>query len=529
MSEDLHEIIAAWFGEEMPDERREALLRRLRQDAAFRAELVEELRTFSMLHAVQAPEPRWLALQDELGMAAPRSDSADEQIREALRAQPRPFVASWWRPLAAMAACLAAVFASLLVVKPSQPALAAMPNREYLAVAVRVDEVQWDARQMNAPLAGDLVSAGDLCFGRGKLTLAFLSGVSVHIEGPADISLLGPERIACRRGNIRTLVNEGAEGFTIETPGGAVVDLGTEFGVNVEGGGKTQVMVYQGQAELALLSPDGSPRRTRLLNEQQSSELDPQADTFRGIEPREILAAPDLRIPALNLSANYSQRILKSKPLHYWRGQAAANGVIEDAAHGARALRIKGDVVPQPDGSLAFAAGSEPQFLRADGEWTPPAEFAVELWFASDAFHNSVLSVMHVVDDENDTLSMLQLTRRDARNALRPGRVRFLFRWPPGSRDGVNVYSSPFYTPYQWQHLVCQRRGDVLEMYLGGRLVGETSLRGNELTTACMLRFGRLFEAADRRDARQFVGRMAEIAVYEHGLSAEEIREHAAR
>lgn len=525
MSEDLHEIIAAWFGEETSDERREVLLKRLREDVAFRAEFVTELRTFSMLHAVQAPEPRWLALQDELGMANPSNDFSEERIRAAIRVQPRPFVASWWRPVAAMAACLAGVFAVLLLIKSPN----AVTNRENLAVAVRVDDVKWDSAQVNAPQAGGLVSAGDLRFGSGKLTLAFLSGVSVHIEGPADISLLGPERIVCRRGNIRTLVNEGAEGFTIETPGGAVVDLGTEFGVNVEGGGRTQVMVYQGQAELALLSPDGSPRRTRLLNAQQSSELDPQADTFRGIEPREILAAPDLRIPALNLSANYSQRILKSNPLHYWRGQAAVNGSIADAAPGAKALHIQGAVVPQPDGSLVFAAVDEPQFLRTEGEWTPPAEFAVELWFASEAFHNSTLAVMHALDDEHDTLSMLQLTRRDARNALRPGRVRFLFRWPPGSRDGVNVYSAPLYTPYRWQHLVCQRRGTVLEMYLDGRLVGDTSLQGSEKTTASVLRFGRLFETAGSRDARQFVGRMAEIAVYEHVLTAAEIREHSAR
>jgi hypothetical protein len=529
MSEDLHELIAAWFGEEMPDERRAALLQRLRQDAAFRAEFVTELRTFAMLHAVQAPEPRWLALQDELGMANPRNDFSEERIRDAIRSQPRPFVASWWRPLAAMAACLAGIFAVMLLMKSPNAVTGASPNRENLAVAVRVDEIKWDAAQVNAPQAGGLVSAGDLRFGSGKLTLAFLSGVSVHIEGPADITLLGPERIACRRGNIRTLVNEGAEGFTIETPGGAVVDLGTEFGVNVEGGGKTQVMVYQGQAELALLSPDGSPRRTRLLNAQQSSELDPQADTFRGLEPREILSAPDLRIPALKLSDGYSQRVLNSKPLHYWRGQDAGDGQIADAARGGRALQIRGAVVPQSDGSLSFAAGDEPQFLQAEGEWTPPAEFAMELWFASDAFHNSVLAVMHAVDKEKDTLSMLQLTRRDARNALRPGRVRFLFRWPPGSRDGVNVYSTPVYTPYQWQHLVCQRRGDVLEMYLDGKLVGDTSLKGNEETTASVLRFGRLFTAAGNRDARQFVGHMDEIAVYDHVLSAEEIREHAKR
>ena len=529
MSEDLHEIIAAWLGEEMPEERREILLQRLRADAAFRREFVTELRTFAMLHAVQEPEPRWLALQDELGLASHQDDLADVRMRDALRRQPRPFVAFWWRPLAALAACLATVLAVLLMMKPVQRAIASSTNREQLAVAVLVDDVRWSASQVDVPQTGGLVGVGDLRFDSGRLTLAFLSGVSVHIQGPADIYLQDSERIICRRGNVRTHVNEGAEGFTIETPGGAVVDLGTEFGVNVEDGGKTQVTVYQGQAELALLSSDGSPSRTRLLSAQESSELDPQANTLRGIDSREMLTAPDLRIPPLTLSADYSRRILESRPLHYWRGQDVADGRIADAASGAKVLRIQGAVLPQPDGSLAFAAGGEPQFLRLEDEWTPPAEFAVELWFASEAFHNSALMVMHAADDENDTLSLLQLTRRDARNALRPGRVRFLFRWPPGSRDGVNVYSTPLYTPYRWQHLVCQRRGSTLEMYLDGRRVGDTSLLGTEQTTACVLRFGRLFEAAGRRDARQFVGRMAEMAVYEHVLSAEEIRQHAAR
>ncbi|WP_395744923.1 LamG-like jellyroll fold domain-containing protein [Prosthecobacter sp.] len=529
MSEELHEIIAAWFGEEMPEARRAELLKRLREDGELRKELATELRTFGSLQAVQAPEPRWLELQDELGLAAAKNDFSDERLREALRKQPRPFVASWWRPVAALAACLAAVFAVLLLMKPNQSTVAAA-GRENLALVVKADEVKWNAAQADVPKVGDLVGVGNLRFDSGRLTLAFLSGVSVHIEGPADLTLQDSERITCRRGNVRTHVNKGAEGFTIETPGGAVVDLGTEFGVNVEGEGKTQVMVYQGQAELAMLSKDGSPLRTRLLSAQQSSELDPRTNTLRGIDPREMLTAPDLRIPPLVLSADYSQRILKSKPLHYWHGPAAQGGHIEDAAPGgAKALNIHGPIAPQSDGSLAFSADSEPQFLQADGEWTPPDEFAVELWFASDAFHSSALAVLHALDDENDTLSLLQLTRRDARNALRPGRVRFLFRWPPGSRDGMNVYSAPLYTPYRWQHLVCQRRGDKLEMYLDGRLVGDAALPGAEKTTACALSFGRLFKAAGHREGRQFVGRMAQMAVYEHVLSAQEIREHAAR
>ena len=534
MSEDLHELIAGWLGEEIGDERREVLLARLRDDAAFRAAFVTEVRTFSMLHAVQAPEPRWLALQDELGLAEEPQLAFEDRMRGAMQARPRPFVAAWWRPLAAVAGGLAAVFAVLFFLNPPEqvPDAITTPGSsldegERLAVAVRVDGVRWDAGQKNEPESGGSVSAGRLCFGSGQLTLAFTSGVSVHVEGPADLLIAGPDRVVCHRGNLRARIVEGAEGFTIETPGAAIVDLGTEFGVNVDNGGRSQVVVYEGKAEASLLAPDGSPRRTQTLSAAQSVELDPRAGTMRSLSPRELLAAPDLEIAPLLLPADYPERVLAAGPLHYWRGSDARDGVIRDAGPGGVDLRIAGPVKVLDDGSLAFGETPEPQFLRAEGTWMPPEEFAIELWFASTAFHNSILAVMQAAPPGRGDLAMAELTRRNPATPLRPGRVRFLYRWPPGGSDGVNLYSSPLYAPYRWQHLVCQRRGGKLEMYLDGQAVGETGLQGMEQTIASRLRFGRLNEDPESTNARQFQGRLAEMAVYERALPLERIREHA--
>lgn len=105
--------------------------------------------------------------------------------------------------------------------------------------------------------------------------------------------------------------------------------------------------------------------------------------------------------------------------------------------------------------------------------------------------------------------------------------MRFLYRWPPGGTDGVNLHSAPLYIPYRWQHLVCQRRGGTLEMYLDGEPVGETGLQGMEQTIASSIRFGRLNEEQHSPNARQFQGRMAELAIYERALSREEIQQHA--
>jgi hypothetical protein len=464
MSDELHELLAASLGAEISEDRRTALLEKLRQDADFRQAFVREARTFAMLHAVQSPEPRWLALQDELGLAEKPERSFENRIRDAVQTGRRPFVAAWWRPLAAMAASVAAVFAALYFLNPTKPSAPTEPiaadhpeGAERLAVAVRVDGVQWDVAQKNPLQSGGAVSAGPLRFSAGQLTLAFTSGVSVHVEGPADLVLAAPDRILCLRGNLRAKITEGAEGFTIETPGAAVVDLGTEFGVNVDDGGRSQVVVYEGKAEASLLAPDGSPRRTQTLSATQSVELDPKAGTMRPLSPRELLAAPDLVIAPLRLPPDYPQRVLASGPLHYWRGSNAQSGKIRDAAPGGLDLQLGGSVNVLPDGSLGFHGSGGPQFLRAEGTWTPPGEFAIEMWFASMAFHNSTLVIAQATAPERGELVMAELTRRNPATPQRPGRVRFLYRWPPGGTDGVNLHSAPLYVPYRWQHLVCQR------------------------------------------------------------------------
>ncbi len=527
MSEDLHDLISAWLSADLSDERRAALLARLRDDADFRAAFVAEARMFAMLHAVQSPEPRWLAVQDELGLSD-KSDAAFlNKISATIRSLPRPFVAAWWRPAAACAACAALGFAVLFFIKPhgSTPSVNTAENP---AVVVRSDGVVWAHDTPQQPGVNEAVSTGALRLSGGRLTLACLNGVTLHIEGPADLTFVSAEHLVCRRGNVRALVSEGAQGFTIETPGAAIVDLGTEFGVKVDETGRSQVVVYQGQAEASLLAPDGSARHTQTLSAHQSVELDPQQNSIRNVPPRELLPAPDLQIPPLRLAADYAQHILSEKPLHYWRGPIN-NSIIEDATNNRENLAVSGSVHSSADGSIAFDVADAKQFLRMTGSWKPAGDFAIELWFASEAFHSSVLAVLQANTEPHGELSMLELTGRGRSAPSSLGRVRFLYRWPPGGSHGVNLYSGSLYQPYRWNHLVCQRHGAQIEMYLNGTSAGVTPLVGSESTTTCTLRIGRLSENLLTPNARQFQGRLAEMAVYDRALSAEQIRAHAAK
>ncbi len=120
---------------------------------------------------------------------------------------------------------------------------------------------------------------------QGRLTLAFFSGVSLTVEGPADLELLAADRVFFHHGKLRVRVMPGAEGFTVLTAGYEVVDLGTEFALNREPGGKSRVMVFEGEAAVSVLGKDGRSIRGALVERQRSVEIDPDGGGIREVTP----------------------------------------------------------------------------------------------------------------------------------------------------------------------------------------------------------------------------------------------------
>ena len=59
-------------------------------------------------------------------------------------------------------------------------------------------------------------------------------------------------------------VEKGAEGFTVETPRTTVVDLGTDFGIDVSDHGSTDVVVFTGAVDLHSDGVEGLGSRQRL-------------------------------------------------------------------------------------------------------------------------------------------------------------------------------------------------------------------------------------------------------------------------
>jgi len=84
----------------------------------------------------------------------------------------------------------------------------------------------------------------------GYVSLTFDYGAQVVVEGPAEFVPLTPERMILRYGKAFAHVPNRAIGFTLDTPCSSVVDLGTDFGVEAQLNGSSEIHVFQGKINL---------------------------------------------------------------------------------------------------------------------------------------------------------------------------------------------------------------------------------------------------------------------------------------
>lgn len=96
---------------------------------------------------------------------------------------------------------------------------------------------------------GNLVPEGKLHLKSGLVHLELFSGVQIVIEGEAIFSVDSPMQVTLHSGRARAHVPQPAQGFRIKTAVGDVVDLGTEFSIDVNPMG-TDVQVVDGEVEL---------------------------------------------------------------------------------------------------------------------------------------------------------------------------------------------------------------------------------------------------------------------------------------
>ena len=149
--------------------------------------------------------------------------------------------------------------------------------------------------------------SGKLLLREGYAELLFDNQAKVTIEGPAEFQILADDRIGLNYGKIYSQVPKEATGFSIYTRNSKIVDLGTEFGVEVDLRGETQLHVMQG--------------KIKLISDQQS---DTTSIEVREGEAKKISAAASTISP-IAYETDLFVRKIDSKTDFIWRGQTKYN------------------------------------------------------------------------------------------------------------------------------------------------------------------------------------------------------------
>jgi hypothetical protein len=497
-----------------------------------------------------------LRLEDEIGWSARQCNDVETLAREVVQKERRRRRNRRLGGLCLAAAAVLFGAVLFLALRPGGTPPGVSPESPHgginIATAIQVEDVRWEPGDSTALEEGSVVPLGRLHFRSGRLTLAFFSGVSLSVEGPADLELLAADRVFCHHGKLRARVPHGAEGFTVLGAGYEVVDLGTEFALNLpKPGGKSVMMVFEGEAAVSVLGKDGRSVRGALLETRQSVEVDPDAGRIQ-----EVPAQPEAFIPLgqfvrapLELDASYPAAILAAKPWGYWRFESLEDGRVPNEVAGGPPLLALGGVVLErsPGGNrwALFRQDDHTQAFLMAGAWAPPRDhgYAIEVWVQADlpspgAFGQSALVGLIAKDEQkaSNHVAYLELAARGRRFPHEPCAVRFLDRWPAAMTGGIDVFSRRTMVPSLWHHIVGQKAGDTLELYVDGQCVGTSPAKLNtqdpddtSTTGPCRLLIGRLkrWSTPPRIDEiRGFEGRLDELAVYEHPLTPDEIRRH---
>jgi len=163
---------------------------------------------------------------------------------------------------------LAAMVVGILIVSAAWRGL--QPNARpplppgVLAQIVALSDPVWADAGQPRHEGDSLQMGGLLALERGLAEIVFACGATVVLEGPAMFEVRDASTGRLDRGRLTATLDRPTVAFAIHTPSAVVTDRGTQFGVEVDPSGKTDVRVFQGLVELVALAALGTAEPLRL-------------------------------------------------------------------------------------------------------------------------------------------------------------------------------------------------------------------------------------------------------------------------
>ena len=148
-----------------------------------------------------------------------------------------------------------------------------VPIVDAVAVLTKTVGIEWDENSAFRPELGQTLEPCNLSISKGLAQVEFLQGSTAILEGPVEFKVNNPNEGSLLQGKLRASVPPVARGFAIHLPKGKLIDLGTEFGLNVHSGGSTEIYVYRGK--IIYEGKSGADYVSREVNGGEALFIDP--------------------------------------------------------------------------------------------------------------------------------------------------------------------------------------------------------------------------------------------------------------
>ncbi len=392
-----------------------------------------------------------------------------------------------------------------------------------------------------------LFPSGSHSIKKGAYILDFFSGAQVRITAPAEFEVLSSIHLHLKKGQLVANVSPAARLFKITSERNSFVDLGTEFSLNVDEGGKSDLLVHEGEVVANTINDDGATEQVEIVSKNEAlhyNHLHNRFDKLEAIQENFLQHEVSRSVPIPHLQA-YQQQVKSSKPAHYWDFGVELGDSHTDSIGGLM-LQAKGNHIEttSSEGNSAIYFSNDSQFheLTLNGliEFRKNQAFSIEFLFCADRINRA--SMFSLFDPDSVTSNgsakhfvLIETMAEDGWYSHIPACVRSVYR-PVADTEassGINSFGKDHYYPGVWTHLVISFDGRYLRTYQNSRLQNEVHIEKNEPlneSSRYAMVLGQMASYADSeppsQNHRPFMGLIDELAIYDRVLTADEIKSH---
>ena len=355
--------------------------------------------------------------------------------------------------------------------------------------------------------------AGDYELRTGLMNLGFGGGVMVYLEAPARFDVVSDRRVVLHSGRLSATVPPEGIGFTVETPEAEVVDFGTEFSIDVEGG-TSEVHVFDG---LVRVNPGTSNQRDSSksvdLHASEAVRITGGASAPVGISIETNRFIRNFDEPRLN----YARAIKRLSPVAYYRMPIRDRGLVSEPPEYSGVV-LTGEGKRPPHAKGVFAGGSLKVGVDSIGRGgrvdSPPAfgtgHFSLTAFVYLEALaQDGVVATNFDSGHGNFDISLNE-------NASLQAKIRT--ENPTTFADEVTTTSGSVLPLKAWRHVVVTVDGENLKLYEDGKLVSATTCDAMATNNSGAVWFGTAASAT-----QLWNGRIDEVALFNRALEKDEI------